>query len=270
MHADSSAADAYTSAIIERGTFVPPAALTADSFFLIPDVIQNQRTVSFSDPQNPGVSPAGTWSMSVFTLVPVEGDSTVETAMHWQVVAPVSDLGYTLPFLPAGAPPGLPDPSSTPGNDKLELTLTATNNSAGAGEILESLLGDASHLVMRVIDVDPPNIGVDPVAVPGIAPRVLGHAYPDPVHVGAGRGGVVAGAAVELPIMPPQSGRLTLEIFAADGRLVRVLEVDGVAGVETRVRWDGRDARGRAVPAGAYFARLRGVPGAVEKMMVMH
>jgi hypothetical protein len=269
MHADTSSADAYTSAIIERGTFVPPANLTADSFFLVPEVIQNESTVSFTDPENPGVSPAGTWSTSVFTLVPVGGDPTVVTGMHWQVVAPVSDLGYTLPILPAGAPPGLPDPASTPGDDKLELTLTATNNSAAAGEILESMLGDATHFVMRVIDVDPPTTGIEPAAVPGIAPRVLGHAYPDPVRVGGGRVGATGGAAVELPIMPPESGSLTLEIFAADGRLVRTLEIDGVAGVETRVRWDGRDARGRTVPAGAYFARLRGVPGAVEKMVVV-
>jgi hypothetical protein len=54
-----------------------------------------------------------------------------------------------------------------------------------------------------------------------------------------------------------QQGRVTLRIYDVRGALVRTL-VDDVreAGVEHRVRWDGRDDRGRSVASGVYFLRL--------------
>lgn len=58
--------------------------------------------------------------------------------------------------------------------------------------------------------------------------------------------------------VPPGLG---LQIFDAAGRRVRDLDCTGRAG---RVSWDGRDEAGRRVPAGTYFARLTGVPGATE------
>lgn len=49
----------------------------------------------------------------------------------------------------------------------------------------------------------------------------------------------------------------SLEIYDAGGRRVRVLEAGTLAGGAHAVRWDGRDAAGRAQPGGVYFARLR-------------
>jgi hypothetical protein len=54
-----------------------------------------------------------------------------------------------------------------------------------------------------------------------------------------------------------QRGRVTLRIFDVRGALVRTLS-DEVreAGVEHRVRWDGRDDGGRSVASGVYFLHL--------------
>ena len=48
--------------------------------------------------------------------------------------------------------------------------------------------------------------------------------------------------------------RQSIHVFDVTGRRLRVLEVGTAAG--GRVTWDGRDAEGRSVPAGLYYARL--------------
>lgn len=60
----------------------------------------------------------------------------------------------------------------------------------------------------------------------------------------------------------PASGRVTLEVLDVTGRRVAALfEGEALAGPHS-LRWDGRDAAGRAVPRGVYLARLV-TPGAV-------
>ncbi len=56
------------------------------------------------------------------------------------------------------------------------------------------------------------------------------------------------------PALRAQAGPV-LDVFSPAGELVRSLRV---AGVQTHAAWDGRDGRGRQLPPGAYFARLRG------------
>jgi len=55
--------------------------------------------------------------------------------------------------------------------------------------------------------------------------------------------------------VPVEGADVRLEIFDQRGRLVRVLPTPPGAGRRT-ARWDGRDAAGRAVAGGVYFARL--------------
>ena len=58
-----------------------------------------------------------------------------------------------------------------------------------------------------------------------------------------------------LKLMEP--ARLTLDIFAVDGRpLVRAWEADHGAGTLTAA-WDGLDGSGRPVPPGLYLYELR-------------
>jgi len=50
--------------------------------------------------------------------------------------------------------------------------------------------------------------------------------------------------------------RMALEVFAPDGRRVRVLRDEAMASGVREVPWDGRDAAGRRLPPGVYLARL--------------
>ncbi|MGH7730624.1 MAG: S8 family serine peptidase, partial [Candidatus Eiseniibacteriota bacterium] len=51
-----------------------------------------------------------------------------------------------------------------------------------------------------------------------------------------------------------EGSRQTIHVFDVGGRRLRVLEVGTALG--GRATWDGRDAEGRSVPAGLYYARL--------------
>jgi hypothetical protein len=151
---DSSAAGPdYLSAIIERDGFTVPANLLMDSFMLIPDVFQDETSFAFTDATNPGVSPSPTWSQSAISI---ELEDSLPTTTHWLIFVPAADLGFTLPSLPAGAPPTLPDPRTTPENDRLRLALTVNNQTGDAQTLLDDPLGDATHLAARTIELLPP------------------------------------------------------------------------------------------------------------------
>jgi len=56
--------------------------------------------------------------------------------------------------------------------------------------------------------------------------------------------------------VPPQLGRLQLEVLDARGRVLRRLLDAPLPAGEHRLRWDGRDAAGLAAAAGVYYYRL--------------
>ena len=58
--------------------------------------------------------------------------------------------------------------------------------------------------------------------------------------------------------MTTGTGPLALAVYGADGRLVRALRSGPAAAGILRLDFDGRDARGRALPAGVYFLRAEG------------
>lgn len=58
-------------------------------------------------------------------------------------------------------------------------------------------------------------------------------------------------------------GPLRVEIVDLLGRVVRVLAIDTPSGPAATIRWDGRDERGRPVPAGGYFWRAGSRRGTV-------
>jgi DNA-binding beta-propeller fold protein YncE len=59
-----------------------------------------------------------------------------------------------------------------------------------------------------------------------------------------------------IPFALERGGEVNLSIFDATGRLVRTLLNEIRPAGAHRVRWDGRDGEGRALPAGLYFAKL--------------
>lgn len=97
----------------------------------------------------------------------------------------------------------------------------------------------------------------------GPGPALLAHPWPNPA----------AGEATRLEfLLPARAGEagFALRLFDARGRLVRELAEGrwGPEAAERRVDWDGRDAAGRQVAGGVYFARLSG-PGLDESRRVV-
>lgn len=66
-----------------------------------------------------------------------------------------------------------------------------------------------------------------------------------------------------------EAGTVELAIYDLRGLLVRLLEAGPRSVGHHRVTWDGRDREGRAVPAGAYFCRLRTPPGSQTRKLTL-
>ena len=64
------------------------------------------------------------------------------------------------------------------------------------------------------------------------------------------------GSSADLGYTLPRGGRVHLAVYDAAGRARRVLMDTMQPAGRQVVTWDGRDARGAALPAGIYFARL--------------
>ncbi len=71
--------------------------------------------------------------------------------------------------------------------------------------------------------------------------------------------------------IPSQAGEtaVRLEIFTADGRLVRVLAQGKYAAGTHRVLWDGRDELGAVTPTGVYFYRVQAGKFTASRKLVM-
>lgn len=59
----------------------------------------------------------------------------------------------------------------------------------------------------------------------------------------------------------PAEGHVRVAVYDVAGRLVRVLAEGPIGSGRASVVWDGRDARGRQLASGVYFARLEGQAG---------
>ncbi|MBD3222421.1 S8 family serine peptidase [bacterium] len=90
-----------------------------------------------------------------------------------------------------------------------------------------------------------------PRAAPDIAHASLA-AFPNPFN-----------PRVSLSWRLPAAGPVDLDIVDVRGRLVRRLLAGTPMPATGRILWDGRDARGRAAPSGAYLVRIRAADGAV-------
>jgi hypothetical protein len=72
-----------------------------------------------------------------------------------------------------------------------------------------------------------------------------------------------------LPVAMPYAAVAALEIFDAAGQKVRVLHRGRLGGGTHVFSWDGRDAGGRLVGSGAYFARLHFEGGQARRKMLL-
>lgn len=65
-------------------------------------------------------------------------------------------------------------------------------------------------------------------------------------------------------VVPTGGGRVTIEVFGVNGRLIRTLVDEEQAAGRQTVEWDGRDGDGNALPTGVYLAKLV-APGLSEE-----
>jgi hypothetical protein len=109
-------------------------------------------------------------------------------------------------------------------------------------EVIVNNLGHAATISRLVVRAAP---GAAPL--PGApAPLALGPARPNPFA-----------GSTEITFSLPKAAAVRLVVFDVAGRAVRTL-VDGETGAGIhRTAWNGTDDRGRPVPAGTYYARIR-------------
>jgi len=168
----------------------------------------------------------------------VEGGPS--TAVEWAegVDGAVRALLYTTPT--PGTASGAPAVSSP---IRLEVTLEPLPGGGGNASVTladpgsATWAGSAAPTLTTVATVD--------LGAPGLAAPAVFPAKPNPFA-----------SETEIAYALPTAVRASLRVYDVRGRLVRVL-VDAAkpAGVH-RVRWDGRDASGRAASAGIYFVKL--------------
>jgi hypothetical protein len=82
--------------------------------------------------------------------------------------------------------------------------------------------------------------------------------YPNPFH-----------PETTIRFRHPVAGPVRLGVYDASGRLLRVLLSASVGAGDYAVSWDGRDALGRPVASGIYFARLQTEGGELNCRMVL-
>jgi len=99
---------------------------------------------------------------------------------------------------------------------------------------------------------------LSPVAVDAEeAAFALGSAIPNPAR-----------ARATIAFALPSRGKASLRIYGLSGDWIRTLADGEFAAGLHRVAWDGRDARGRPVPSGAYFYRLESAGLVLSRRMV--
>lgn len=67
----------------------------------------------------------------------------------------------------------------------------------------------------------------------------------------------------------PTPGDVVVDVFDVRGARVRTIGEPGLPAGSHRIAWDGRDEAGRPVPAGVYFAAVRGVGAASRQRVVL-
>jgi hypothetical protein len=73
----------------------------------------------------------------------------------------------------------------------------------------------------------------------------------------------------EITYQVPRADRLSIEIIAIDGRVVRELYRGGIAAGRHSISWDGRDDNGVRVASGVYFVRIASSSGVAGRKVAV-
>lgn len=200
----------------------------------------------------------GLYEFGTFT----DGDPDITFTLHLDNQSGNADLVLVVQerteasgiYLPFYTMPGGPVDVGGPGADEsLELTLAADQYVAVA--VIKKGGGDVSAAATYALEfVDPTTSDVGDL--PAMAASL--EAYPNPFN-----------PQTNLSFTLASAGRASLQIFDAQGKLVRTLAAGVLpAGTHTAV-WKGRDDAGRAVASGVYLARLVHPDGVERRRMVL-
>ncbi len=267
VYGDPSVASAYDIGIFERGPLAVPSSTTFDSWMEQAVLTQDGAALLWEDPTNDGVSPSPVWSRSTLGLQPVDPEDTATpVTAEWRIYAPASAGAIELPSIPVSAPSGLSNPDDTAENDQLYWNWVAANNSADVNEAMDNFMYQASHWTQARIPLD-----LDPASAPtpDLASKLQFTVVPSPMTASAritwGAGTAVSGLSEAGENSAGPNGAMSqdggfgwddasraidLRIVGANGRTVRRF---GPQLENGELLWDGRDGRGREVPAGVYF-----------------
>jgi hypothetical protein len=176
---------------------------------------------------------------------------------NWQVLTPAGGYPYRIR---AGGTPG-PFAAETPvwsgTHDWQEVTVDL---SAYAGSVKlrwsfgsDGAVGREGWYVddVKVSTTAPAAAGDETAA--GFRPMLYA-ARPNPVSLAGGSAARANATIVRFAL--PHETRVSLAVYDASGRLVRVLAQGIYAAGENSAAWDGRDQAGQPVAAGSYFCRL--------------
>jgi hypothetical protein len=103
-----------------------------------------------------------------------------------------------------------------------------------------------------------PPAGIESEGVPAVRPLLLEPVRPNPLR-----------AQGEIGYTLPEAGHVRLAAYDVTGRQVAVLADGAQEGGRHALRWDGRDARGNALPAGVYLLRLETAGRVTSRKLVI-
>jgi len=246
-YGDSSSANGFGAGIMERDGFTVPHTELIDSWMNLPGLIQDDRTLLWNDPTQPGVSPSPTWTRSTIGLRPVNpDDGGIAITKDWRIYARADLYELTLPSLPPSAPGplgGLPDPESTPEIDMLYWQFMAANSVDDPQVVVEAYLTGGTHWTMRWIPLELP-VAAMPEGGSFVGRSVGLQVWPNPSR------GDVRLSWESASVEPGALG--LLEFLSVDGRVIARRPVTLASG---SFEWNGLVGR-ESVPTGLYWARL--------------
>jgi hypothetical protein len=226
----------------------PPAARAADVETVLPTLSGTPgSTVLLPIDVTPNLVGLGVESIQYHLPIDPAVVSAVtldSSGLVWNWGAPFTNVTATGVDVAAFGTTPVTDPATRLHSLQLTIAPDATIGSSMVLALTTLLLNEGTpsiHQAFGRLWVGPP-----PTAVTDL-PASPGLAAPEPNP---------ARSAVRLTFALPARGRFALAIFGVDGRRLRTLASgDGVPGSRL-AEWNLRDASGRRVPAGVYFAVL--------------
>jgi hypothetical protein len=239
--------------VLDRAPHSQSYTTTMSSYFHLLEPAYGDGQFTWNDASNPGAG-----SPPVHLQMARIGNPDTDE-VYWELMVPGGRLDFGLPALPAEAPPA-PQSGGTYSWDQAAL---------GLGYALPSFDYDAfafsdvvAHLTHLAIDVLPVTLLYDPQDAGDRPGPVAGGLRLEPGTPTPFRD------ATRLRFELTRSAPVDLAVYGVDGRrIVTLLRGERAPGAHDAV-WQGRDAEGRPLPSGVYWARLA-VEGARRTRMVV-